>query len=142
MTKNNSSYVYLHGSCQTVWTVKCVCIQENLLKDGNAPLTFPLSYQGLSSGLHVQAQVLHHAVDAVVQSETSRLGLDGLSTDGTLVFLLAPLIDAVTAETVRTIQVHCLHKKKTKIKSKQTTESLSLPRNVLKDNTIYKRFLL
>lgn len=71
---------------------------------GNAPLTFPLSDECLPSGLHVQAQVLHHAVDAVVQRQAAGLRLDGLSADGTLVFLFTPLLDAVTAETVSAVQ--------------------------------------
>lgn len=70
----------------------------------NAPHTFPLSDEGLPPGLHVQAQVLHHAVNAVIQSQTAGLGLDGLAADGTLIFFIAPLLDAVTAETVGTVQ--------------------------------------
>lgn len=70
----------------------------------DAPLTFPLSDEGLAPRLHVQAQVLHHAVDAVVQGQAARLGLDGLSADGTLVFLFAPLVDAEAAEAVSAVQ--------------------------------------
>lgn len=75
---------------------------------GNAPLTFPLSDECLAPRLHVQTQVFHHAVDAVVQGQTAGLGLDGLSADGTLVFLFAPLLDAVAAEAVSTVQDDCL----------------------------------
>lgn len=75
---------------------------------GDAPLTFPLSDEGLPPGLHVQAQVFHHAVDAVVQGQAAGLRLDGLPADGTLVFLLTPLLDAVTAEAVSAVQDDCL----------------------------------
>lgn len=75
---------------------------------GDAPLTFPLSDEGLPPGLHVQAQVFHHAVDAVVQGQAAGLRLDGLPADGTLVFLSAPLLDAVTAEAVSAVQDDCL----------------------------------
>ncbi|TNN76111.1 hypothetical protein EYF80_013642 [Liparis tanakae] len=60
--------------------------------------------EGLSPRLHVQAQVFHHAVDAVVQGQTASLGLDVPSADGTLVFLFAPLLDTVTAEAVSAAQ--------------------------------------
>ena len=82
----------------------------------NAPLTFPLSDEGLPPRLHVQAQVFHHAVDAVVQGQTAGLRLDGLSADGTLVFLFAPLLNAVTAEAVGAVQDDGLETKSTQIK--------------------------
>lgn len=75
----------------------------------DAPLTFPFSDECLPPCLHVQAQVFHHAVDTVVQGETARLRLDRLSTHGALIFLLAPLLDAVTAETMSTVQDDCLY---------------------------------
>ncbi len=75
---------------------------------GNAPLTFPFSDERLPPRLHVQAQVFHHAVDAVVQGQTAGLGQNGLSADWTLVLFLAPLLDAVTAETVSAVQDDCL----------------------------------
>lgn len=70
----------------------------------NAPLTFPLGNKRLPPRLHVQAQVLHHAVDAVVQGQAAGLGLDGPPADGTLVLLSAPLLDAMTAEAVSAAQ--------------------------------------
>lgn len=76
----------------------------------DAPLTFPFSDERLPPGLHVHTQVLHHAVNAVVQGQAAGLGLDGLSADGTLVLLFAPLLDAVTAEAVCTVQSDCLWK--------------------------------
>lgn len=75
---------------------------------GDAPLTFPLSDERLPPGLHVQAQVFHHAVDAVVQGKAAGLRLDGLSADRTLVLLFAPLLNAVTAEAVSAVQDHRL----------------------------------
>lgn len=75
----------------------------------DAPLTFPLSDKCLSPRLHIQAQAFHHAVDAVVQGQAARLRDDGLSADGALVFLFTPLLDAVTAEAVSTVQDDCLH---------------------------------
>lgn len=75
---------------------------------GNAPLTFPLSDERLPPRLHVQAQVFHHAVDAVVQGQAAGLGLDGLTADGTFVFLFTPLLDAVAAEAVGAVQDDCL----------------------------------
>lgn len=83
----------------------------------DAPLTFPFTDECLPPCLHVQAQVLHHAVDTVVQGETAGLRLDGLSTHGALVFLLAPLLDAVTAETVSTVQDDCLYQRRGKTAS-------------------------
>lgn len=82
--------------------------------DGSdAPLTFPLRDQRLPPGLHVQAQAFHHAVDAVVQGQAARLRQDGLAADGTLVLLLTPLLDAVAAEAVSTVQDDCLHAENT-----------------------------
>lgn len=75
-----------------------------MMDSGDAPLTFPLSDECLPPGLHVQAQVFHHAVDAVVQGQAAGLRLDGLPADGALVFLFAPLLDAVTAEAVGAVQ--------------------------------------
>lgn len=75
----------------------------------DAPLTFPLSNKCLPPRLRVQAEVFHHAVDAVVQSQAAGLGEDGLSADGALVFLFPPLLDAITAEAVSTVQDDCLH---------------------------------
>lgn len=75
----------------------------------DAPLTFPLSDKGFPPRLHIQAKAFHHAVDAVVQGQASRLRVDGLSADGALVFLFTPLLDAVTAEAVSTVQDDCLH---------------------------------
>lgn len=83
----------------------------------DAPLTFPFSDECPPPCLHVQAQVLHHAVDTVVQGKTAGLRLDRLSTHGALVFLLAPLLDAVTAETVSTVQDHCLYQRRGKTTS-------------------------
>lgn len=83
----------------------------------NAPLTFPLGDEGLSPRLHVQAQVFHHAVDAVVQGQTASLRLDGPSADGTLVFLFAPLLDTVTAEAMSAVQDDCLETKPAQIKT-------------------------
>lgn len=82
------------------------CLSED--RKQNAPLTFPLSDERLPPGLHVQTQVFHHAINAVVQSQTACLRLDGLSTDGTLVFLFTPLLDAETAEAVSAVQDDCL----------------------------------
>lgn len=75
----------------------------------DAPLTFPLSDKCLPPRLHIQAQAFHHAVDAVVQGQAAGLREDGLSADGALVFLFTPLLDAVTAEAVSTVQDDCLH---------------------------------
>lgn len=86
----------------------CVKFQTAMTDSGDAPLTFPLSDECLPPGLHVQAQVFHHAVDAVVQGQAAGLRLDGLPADGTLVFLFAPLLDAVAAEAVSTVQDDCL----------------------------------
>lgn len=79
-------------------------MDTNDIVDGDAPLTFPLSDEGLPPRLHVQAQVFHHAVNAVVQGQAAGLGEDALSADGTLIFLFAPLLDAVTAEAVGAVQ--------------------------------------
>lgn len=76
----------------------------------NAPLTFPLVDDALSLLLDVQAQVLHHALDEVVQSQAAALGRDGLSADGTLLLLFAPLVDAVGAEAVGAVQGDRLQK--------------------------------
>lgn len=78
----------------------------------NAPLTFPLSDECLTPRLHVQAQVFHHAVYAVVQRQTAGLWLDSLSADGTLILLFAPLLDAVTTEAMSTVQDDCLRMRK------------------------------
>lgn len=106
------------GKLEEWFRQSCVCscqTKRNQINHGlesdfgwNAPLTFPLRYQSLTPGLHVQTQVFHHAVDAVVQSQTTGLRLDGLATDGTLVLLFAPLIDAVGAEAVSAVQNHSL----------------------------------
>lgn len=80
----------------------------------NAHLSFPLRDERLPSGLHIQTEVLHHAVNAVVQCKTSRLGLDGLSADGALLFLFAPLIDAMATEAMSTVQDDSLKKEEKK----------------------------
>lgn len=93
---------------------------------GDAPLTFPLSDERLPPRLHVQAQVFHHTVDAVVQGQAAGLRLDGLSADGTLVFLFAPLLDAVTAEAVSAVQDDCLYQCRSKSWSYSSQRNLKL----------------
>ena len=70
----------------------------------DAPLTFPLVDDHLSPGLGIGAEVLHHAVDEVIHSKAARLRADRLAADGTLIFALAPLADAVQAEDVTAVQ--------------------------------------
>lgn len=83
----------------------------------NAPLTFPLSDERLSPGLHIQAQVVYHAGDAVVQSQAAGLRLNDLSADGAFVFPFTPLTDAVQAEAVSAVQDDCLWRMQVKIQT-------------------------
>lgn len=80
----------------------------------HAPLTFPLIDEPQASLSHVGAQVLHHAVDAVVQDQRARLRRDGLPAHGTLVLAFAPLSDAVLTEAVGAVQRHGLRGSKFK----------------------------
>ena len=85
-------------------TVTLACLLACLLVAFDAPLTFPLVDDHLSPGLDVSAEVLHHAVDEVIQRQAARLRADRLAADWTLVFALAPLGDAVQAEDVGAVQ--------------------------------------
>lgn len=77
----------------------------------DAPLTFPLGDELPPPGLHVRAQVLYHAVNAVVEGQAAGLRLNELSADGALVPPLAPLLDAVVTEAMCAAQGDRLHRR-------------------------------
>lgn len=99
-----------NSCCFFMYEIKGTC----LVPVQHAPLTFPLGDEVKASLLHVGAQLLHHAVNAVVQHEGPRLGANGLPADGTLVLALPPRPDAVQAETVGAVQGHRLAKEEVK----------------------------
>lgn len=94
----------------------------------DAPLTFPLGDELPPPGLHVCAQVLHHAVDAVVEGQAAGLGLDGLPADGALIPPLAPLPDAVVAEAMCTAQGDRLPRKRVQEVAQRKTTPPPPPR--------------
>lgn len=67
-------------------------------------LCFSFPNENNSSFFHFWAQIIYHLINAIVQNQRVRFGLNVLPTNGAFYLPLHPFIDTVGAETVGTVQ--------------------------------------